>query len=172
MTDSRDFGEFGSIDALFGHPYRWAAYKLLTEHTTMALADLADEIAVWEEDSSIGEIAAEDVLVIYTALYETHVPTLERSGIVQYDQDRDLVSLTGYGASASVDVSTFAEGATDSSTEGPPFAEESLDENTVTVELSVETINVIHKVLTTDERFEAEMAYDDVIRAVLTETYA
>lgn len=171
MSDSRDADGSESRGALLGHPHRRISYKLLIDHRTMALADLADEIAVWEEDSSLEQIPAEDVLVIYTALYDTHVPILERAGIVKCDQDRDLVSLTGYGTSVPVDMSVYADEVTNSSTEGSTFEEESADGETVTVELDLETINAIHRALMTDERLDKQMSYDDVIRAVLTEAY-
>lgn len=172
MSYSRDNNEVENWDTVLEHPHRWVTFNRLTDHATMALADLADEIAVWETSSSLEQIPAEDVLVIYNDLYDTHVPALERAGFVEYDEERDLVSLTGYGTDVQVDVSVFADDVKNGPVGGPKLGEASARKETITVELSPETIDAIHQALMTDERFDKEMAYDDVIRAVLTEVYA
>lgn len=61
---------------------------------TLTLADLADELAEQEHDASIDQIPAEDVKSLYMSLYHQHVPKLEEAGLVEYDQERDLVRPT------------------------------------------------------------------------------
>lgn len=60
----------------------------------LALADLAEEVAVREHDASITEISAEEVKRIYMSLYHDHIPELEDASVVHYDQDRDVVALS------------------------------------------------------------------------------
>ncbi|WP_425607567.1 DUF7344 domain-containing protein [Natrinema zhouii] len=60
----------------------------------MALADLADEIAAREKETSITDIPAEEVKRIYMPLYHTHIPKLEEADLVHYKQERDTVTLT------------------------------------------------------------------------------
>ena len=67
----------------------------LNEHgPTIALPDLAEEVAVREFDSRVTEIPEERVLHVYTSLYHVHVPKLVDAGVVEYEQERDLVRVT------------------------------------------------------------------------------
>ena len=59
---------------------------------SMTLADVADEVAVRELGKRITDISAETVMEIYLSLYHSHVPKLTAAGIVEYDQERDLVT--------------------------------------------------------------------------------
>jgi hypothetical protein len=78
---------------LLAHERRRRVITCLREHGTLTLADLADEIAEREHDAPISKIPKEDVLHVYSSLWHTHVPKLAEAGVVEYDQDRDLVSL-------------------------------------------------------------------------------
>lgn len=64
----------------------------LTDHSSMALPDLADEIASREYDGTLAQVPADAVLQIYRSLYQTHVPKLEAADVLNYDQDQDLVT--------------------------------------------------------------------------------
>lgn len=94
---------------LVAHPYRRRMLICLERHVTLSLADAAEELAVWAETASIADVPAEEVRDVYLALYHTHLPRLEHAGVVAYDQERDLVSLPGYGADAPVDVEHVPE---------------------------------------------------------------
>lgn len=60
----------------------------------LALADLAEEVAVREHGTPITEISAEEVKRIYMSLYHDHIPALEEARVVHYDQNRDIVALS------------------------------------------------------------------------------
>ncbi len=60
----------------------------------LALADLAEEVAVREHDTPITEISAEEVKRIYMSLYHDHIPELKDASVVHYDQERDVVALS------------------------------------------------------------------------------
>lgn len=64
----------------------------------VALADLADEVAVRERDTSITSIPGEAILQVYMSLYHTHVPMLADADVVEYSQKRDLVGLAANAA--------------------------------------------------------------------------
>lgn len=67
---------------------------LQTYGDRMALADLADEVAVREHGEPITDVPAETVKQVYLSLYHRHVPKLEDAGVVTYSQQRDAVALT------------------------------------------------------------------------------
>ncbi|WP_436344203.1 DUF7344 domain-containing protein [Natronorubrum sp. FCH18a] len=77
------------------HPRRRYAIRCLQEYDTpMALADLADEIAVREYEEPLREISAETVKQVYLSLYHTHIPTLAAVDCVRYSQERDTAALS------------------------------------------------------------------------------
>lgn len=83
-----------STFALLSHRQRRYALGCLREYESpMALADLADEVAVRECDAPITELSGETVKRVYLSLYHTHVPKLAAAGVVRYDQQRDEVTL-------------------------------------------------------------------------------
>lgn len=61
--------------------------------TSLALADLAEEVAIREYDATITEIAAGDVKRVYMSLYHQHIPKMTALDVVQYDQESDVVAL-------------------------------------------------------------------------------
>ncbi|MFC6837747.1 DUF7344 domain-containing protein [Halomarina ordinaria] len=75
---------------------RYVVMALLREHQVVSLADLADEVATRRHDRPLADLSPTTVLEVYDELYEEHVPALERVGSVSYDQERDLVALSGY----------------------------------------------------------------------------
>ncbi|WP_049927264.1 DUF7344 domain-containing protein [Halopiger goleimassiliensis] len=84
---------------LLAHHRRRHALQCLREHDTpMALADLADEVAVREYDAALPDIDAEDVTRVYLSLYHTHVPKLADADCVRYSQAQDSVTLRASSA--------------------------------------------------------------------------
>lgn len=68
--------------------------QCLREHgPQVSLPDLADEVSVQTYDCPITDVPEEDVLEIYVSLYHRHIPKLADAGIVDYEQERDLVRL-------------------------------------------------------------------------------
>ncbi|SFR94146.1 hypothetical protein SAMN05216559_1457 [Halomicrobium zhouii] len=97
-SDSFERSHATALDATFdvlSNRRRREAFRCLAAHDEpMALADLADEVAVAERGAPITDISAEVVKHVYVTLYHSHVPSLENAGFVRYDQERDLVTLT------------------------------------------------------------------------------
>jgi hypothetical protein len=81
------------LDALSYSRRRQILFHLDSGRTPMSLANLADEIVVHERDAPLAEIPAGDVKQVYMSLYHSHVPRLEDADLVEYDQERDAVSL-------------------------------------------------------------------------------
>lgn len=112
---SNDFDTARHCPELHAHPYRRRLLICLDRHLTLSVADVADELAVWEVTDSLTEVPAEDIREIYLELYYVHLPKLERADVVVYDEERDLVSLPGYGVDAVADIQLIAEREKDSS---------------------------------------------------------
>ncbi|PCR89141.1 DUF7344 domain-containing protein [Natrinema ejinorense] len=67
---------------------------LLEADDTVTLGELAEQIAAWENDLEVNALSSDQRKRVYVALYQTHLPKMDDAGIVEYDQDRGLISLS------------------------------------------------------------------------------
>ncbi|RZH66306.1 DUF7344 domain-containing protein [Natrinema altunense] len=58
----------------------------------LTLPDAAEEVAVRETGRKVTNIPAERVREVYLSLYHDHLPRLVDAGLLEYDQERDLVA--------------------------------------------------------------------------------
>jgi hypothetical protein len=73
---------------------RHIIYYLSEADEPLSLKRLATMIAAAESDTPESEITSEERQRVYISLYQTHLPKLEETGVVTYDEDERLVSLT------------------------------------------------------------------------------
>lgn len=73
---------------------RRVALRCLLEHSTVALADLAELVVERETGEELAAIPAEQVCRVYFSLYHTHVPKLEAAELASYEQAEDVVRST------------------------------------------------------------------------------
>lgn len=81
--------------ALSHRQRRFVVYEL-SQAETLALDELANRLHEWNRIAD-HERTRSDVLV---SLERTHLPVLEHAGIVEYDADRDRISLEPTGERA------------------------------------------------------------------------
>lgn len=80
---------------LLANQRRQYVLACLIDHTkAIALTELAEDVAVRENEETFTEIPEETVRTISTSLYHVHIPKLVDAGAVEYDQDRDLVRIS------------------------------------------------------------------------------
>jgi hypothetical protein len=60
----------------------------------VSLRDLAEQVAAWENEMSVVELSSKERQRAYISLYQTHLPTLDKEGIIEYDQDRGTIKRT------------------------------------------------------------------------------
>lgn len=83
------------VDALLGalaDSRRRHALDCLQVHGSVTLPDLAEAVLERESGASVPDLPAETVTEVYFSLYHRHVPKLERADLVEYHQERDLVT--------------------------------------------------------------------------------
>ena len=61
----------------------------------VTLPDAAEEVAARETGHTVRNISAERVTEVYLSLYHDHLPRLVDAGLLEYDQERDLVAPVG-----------------------------------------------------------------------------
>ena len=67
---------------------------LLDREETVTLGELAEQIAAWENDTTVNALSSDQRKRVYVALYQTHLPKMDDAGIIDYDQDRGLIALS------------------------------------------------------------------------------
>ncbi|RQG92097.1 DUF7344 domain-containing protein [Natrarchaeobius chitinivorans] len=77
------------FDLLSNHRRRYAIHYCKREEGPVTLGELAEHVAAWELDKDVSEITSTERKRVYTSLQQTHLPTLERAGMVEFD-DRTI----------------------------------------------------------------------------------
>lgn len=90
-TDSTDgnLQTAASIQTLHRYP-RYLLYTLCLYSPPIHLADVADQLTLWETGDPPDQ-HEDERLELYMALYHDHLPDLGATGAVIYDQDADAV---------------------------------------------------------------------------------
>jgi len=82
------------FDVLKNRRRRYALHYLKYHDESVKLSDLAEQVAAWENDTTVDSISAAQRKRVYTALYQSHLPKLDDAGIVDYNQNRGVVELS------------------------------------------------------------------------------
>jgi hypothetical protein len=61
---------------------------------SVSLRDLAEQVAAWENEMSVVELTSKERQRAYISLYQTHLPTLDTEGIIEYNKDRGTIRRT------------------------------------------------------------------------------
>lgn len=58
------------------------------------LRELAEQVAAWEQETTVDQLNSSERQRVYISLYQSHLPKLDNHGIVDYDKDRGRVEAT------------------------------------------------------------------------------
>jgi len=90
QAETRSDPSQGEIfDLLSNQRRRYAIHYCKREDDPVTLGDLAEHVAAWELDKEVDEITSAERKRVYTSLQQTHLPTLERANIIEFD-DRTI----------------------------------------------------------------------------------
>ncbi|WP_408956911.1 DUF308 domain-containing protein [Natrinema sp. 74] len=67
---------------------------LMREGERVDIGDLSQEIAAREDDIAFDEVASADRKRVYTALQQSHLPKMDKIGVIEFDRDRGAVEAT------------------------------------------------------------------------------
>lgn len=81
---------------------RYALHYLKQREETVSVGELAEQIAAWETETPLGDVTPDDRKRVYISLLQSHLPTLEEAGMVEFDHDTSTIHLTH--AAAEVDI--------------------------------------------------------------------
>jgi hypothetical protein len=85
----------GQLDTIFStlknQRRRYVLHYLDVTDGPVALGDLAEQIAAWENDKEPRLITSSERKRVYVGLYQCHLPKLDDSGAVSYNKPRGIV---------------------------------------------------------------------------------
>lgn len=70
---------------------RAVLFYLKYHDTPVTMRELSREIAAWEFDTDPELVSSEQRERVYVSLHQTHLPTLNEKGIIDYDKDRQII---------------------------------------------------------------------------------
>ncbi|MCO8247058.1 MULTISPECIES: hypothetical protein [unclassified Haladaptatus] len=100
------------------------ALRYLKEHDNpVEMRDLAEQVAAWENDTTVQALASDERQRVYIALYQSHLPKLDSEGIIEYNKSRGIVERD------------------DLADEFDPYLEPSIESETSETEIDIESDN-------------------------------
>lgn len=81
-------------DAVFevlSNARRREVIRALREREEVPLGQLAEQVAAWENDTTVQGVTYDQRKRVYTALQQSHLPKMDEAGAVQFDKDRGTV---------------------------------------------------------------------------------
>ena len=55
------------------------------------MRDVAEQVAAWEHDTTVAGLTSTERQRVYIALYQSHLPKLDKAGVIDYQQSRGIV---------------------------------------------------------------------------------
>ena len=84
-----------TLFSLLSNPRRRFILQYLSRvDTPVTLRDLSIETAAWENETDAENLTDQQRKRVQVSLYQTHIPTLEDAGIIEYDSDSSEITLT------------------------------------------------------------------------------
>jgi len=88
------------FELLSNHRRRYALHVAKQTDGDSELSDIAEQVAAWENGKTQGEITSNERHRVYTSMQQTHLPAMDRAGVIDYDNG--TVTLTEQAADLDV----------------------------------------------------------------------
>lgn len=94
------------FDAVKNLRRRYVLYYLQRYGGPAELGELAEQVAAWENDTTVTEVSSSQRKSVYSALHQTHLPKLEAAGVLEYDADQSIVRTTDTAAGLDIQLAS------------------------------------------------------------------
>jgi hypothetical protein len=81
------------FETLSSRRRRYALHYLTQVGDAVTIRELSEQLAAWENGIECAAVTPKQRKRVYTALHQTHLPKMDRLGVVSYDNDRGTVAL-------------------------------------------------------------------------------
>ncbi|ADQ65647.1 hypothetical protein C499_08262 [Halogeometricum borinquense DSM 11551] len=95
--DSEQLDEFCRnelFEVLGNRRRRYILYYLYAIDESVSCGSLAEQVTAWENDTLVDDISLRQYQSVYNSFYQTHLPTLENAGFIEYDRSQGIVHTT------------------------------------------------------------------------------
>jgi len=62
------------------------------DEETASIGELSEQIAAGENEKPVGELTSQERKRVYVALYQVHLPKMANVGVIEYDDDRGVIT--------------------------------------------------------------------------------
>jgi hypothetical protein len=97
-TGSEDLPPELSKDELFhllqNQRRRRVLLYLQSTDSEVNMRDVAEQVAAWENDTTVEALSSDERQRVYIALYQSHLPKLDDANVLSYNQQRGIVERT------------------------------------------------------------------------------
>lgn len=100
-TQPESLAEETVFDVLSSQRRRYTLYYLRGVDVA-DVNEVARQVAAWENGVAIGDVERQQRKRVYVSLYQTHVPKLAATGVIEYDADAGTVTLGERAAAVDV----------------------------------------------------------------------
>jgi hypothetical protein len=67
---------------------------LQSADSEVTMREVAEQVAAWENDTTVEALSSDERQRVYIALYQSHLPKLDDSGVLSYNQQRGIIERT------------------------------------------------------------------------------
>lgn len=93
-TDRDGLTEDELFELLANQRRRHIMHTLVREDDRLDIGDLSQEIAAWEDGLAFEDVSSTDRKRVYTALQQSHLPKMDKAGVLEFDRDRGTIEPT------------------------------------------------------------------------------
>ena len=91
-----------AFEMLSNRRRRYILHYLQDVETAATLSDLSEQVAAWENETTILRLSASERKTVYTSLQQFHLPKMDETGVVTFDSRAGEVHITD--AAADLDI--------------------------------------------------------------------
>jgi hypothetical protein len=63
-------------------------YLIERDDDVYSMRTVTEQVAAWENDTTIAELTSDARQRVYIALYQSHLPKLDKAGVIEYNRNR------------------------------------------------------------------------------------
>lgn len=89
---------------------RFALHYLIQQDRTVSLGELSDQVAAWENDTSVQSLGHDARQRVYVSLRQLHLPHMDRVDVIEFDESAGTVELSENASTLRIYLETVPEG--------------------------------------------------------------
>lgn len=91
--ESGELSQDDRFDLLSNHRRRYALHYIKHNGDRATLGELSDQIAAWENEIELEEVGYDERKRVYTSLQQVHLPRMDETGVVEFDDREGAVEI-------------------------------------------------------------------------------